>query len=105
MQEHRHSHYVRDFRSVVLGIVEAVGIDAFLRDAADFDRYGGIAAVDDGHHLSRFAAVQQIGGEAAGGVGYELVGGGGGAGAPWGGGGLGGGFFVRAGLVGSADQA
>src|SRR4051794_35888263 len=90
MQEHRHAHHICDFRAVVVHVVEAVDVDAFAAAAADFNRHGGVAAVDHRHHLAGFAAAHQGGGEAAVVVGDELVEGGGGAGGAQGGGAVGG---------------
>ena len=62
-------------------IVKPVDVDALSAAAADFEGDGGVAAVDDGDHLSGFAAAQQVGGQAAVVVRHQLVEGVGGAGA------------------------
>ena len=58
MQEHRHPQHIRHFRPVVLDVVETLDVDAFFCRAADLDRHGGVAAVDDRDHLAGVAVSQ-----------------------------------------------
>src|SRR4051812_4785585 len=73
MKKHRHAHDVRDFRTVLVRIVEARDIHALLRFAADLQRHGVVASVHDSDHPPGFSARHEVGGQTAEVVCDELV--------------------------------